>query len=127
MSPSSYLVLSNFFILRRFPYATQVPCDHYCTSTVPRVTIYKVNHFNNLGPSLARAPQTSGSEAAKNLRISCYRLAWIEVEVPTSLVTVTETEAIDWIGAVPVGRPVPVRVKGIEIWNCPPNASDAVL
>jgi len=93
-----------------------------------RVTTYKVNHFNKLGHFLHVPLQTGGSEARKNLRIPSYcRLAWSGVDVPTSLVTVTATEAIDWSGLVPAGRPVPVRVKGIEISNCPPNASDAVL
>lgn len=56
-----------------------------------------------------------------------YSVACSEAEVPTELLTVAATEAIVPHAVVPVGRFVPVQVKGIDTSNWPPNACDAVL
>ena len=54
-------------------------------------------------------------------------MACSELEVPTELLTVADTEAIVEHAVVPVGRPVAVQVKGIDTSNWPPNACDAVV
>src|SRR5579864_3118046 len=49
-----------------------------------------------------------------------------ELEAPTSLLTVAETEAID-CRSVRVAATVPENVNGIDTVNCPPKLWEAVL
>lgn len=44
-----------------------------------------------------------------------------------SLLTLIEMDAMAWIGVVPVGSPVAVKVMGSETSNWPPKAVDAAL